>query len=74
MEAARSSETLVSYSNTIWQHNPEDLDLNGTPISLSRTTARLIYSPVIAVGTPKLHCHSISLLNFELFLSAFLLS
>jgi len=26
-EAARTSETLVSYHNT-WRHNPEDLDLN----------------------------------------------
>jgi hypothetical protein len=28
MEAARSSETLVSYRNTARRHNPEDLDLN----------------------------------------------
>jgi hypothetical protein len=28
MEAARSSETLVSYHITTWRHNPEDLDLN----------------------------------------------
>jgi hypothetical protein len=28
MEAARSSETLVSYSNTTRRQNPEDLDLN----------------------------------------------
>jgi hypothetical protein len=27
MEAAKSSETLVSYRNTKWRHNPEDLDL-----------------------------------------------
>jgi hypothetical protein len=27
MEAAGSSETLVSYRNTIWRHTPEDLDL-----------------------------------------------
>jgi hypothetical protein len=28
MEAAGSSETLVSYPNTTWRHNPEDLHLN----------------------------------------------
>jgi hypothetical protein len=28
MEAARSSETLVSYHSTTWSHNPEDLNLN----------------------------------------------
>jgi len=28
MDAARSSETLVSYSNITLSYNPEDLDLN----------------------------------------------
>jgi hypothetical protein len=27
MEAAKSSETLVSYRNTAWPYNPEDLDV-----------------------------------------------
>jgi len=28
MVAARSSKTLVSYCNTTWCQNPEDIDLN----------------------------------------------
>jgi hypothetical protein len=28
LEAARSSKTFVSYSNTTWHYNPEYLDLN----------------------------------------------
>jgi hypothetical protein len=27
MEAARSSETLISYRNTTWRYNPVDLDV-----------------------------------------------
>jgi len=27
MDAERTSETMVSYHNTSWRHNPEDLDL-----------------------------------------------
>jgi hypothetical protein len=28
IETAWTSETLISYHNTTWRHNPEDLDLN----------------------------------------------
>jgi hypothetical protein len=28
MEAAQTSEMLVSYHNATWPHNPEELDLN----------------------------------------------
>jgi hypothetical protein len=28
MEAARFSKTLVSYCNTTWHHNPENIDLD----------------------------------------------
>jgi hypothetical protein len=28
MEAARSSKTLVSYHNIMWQNNPEHINLN----------------------------------------------
>jgi hypothetical protein len=28
MEQARSFKMLVSYNNTTWRHNPEDLDFN----------------------------------------------
>jgi hypothetical protein len=31
IEAAWISETLMSYHNTTWHHNPEDLDLNLHP-------------------------------------------
>jgi len=32
MEAARSSETLVSYHNTTWHHGPEELNWNVFPV------------------------------------------
>jgi len=28
METAWSFETMISYQNTVWRHNPEDLELN----------------------------------------------
>jgi hypothetical protein len=31
MEAARSSEMLVSYCSTTWHHNPKHCDLNNHP-------------------------------------------
>jgi hypothetical protein len=36
MEAARSSETLVSYHITARRHNPEDGDMNKTEVFFKR--------------------------------------
>jgi hypothetical protein len=38
MDAARSSETLVSYI-TIWCHNPENLNLNGISLPANQVPA-----------------------------------
>jgi hypothetical protein len=45
MEAARSSETMVSYHITAWFHNPEDFDLNSGSSALC---------PLIKVRCPEL--------------------
>jgi hypothetical protein len=36
MEAAWTSEMLVSYDNTIWHHIPEDLTWNITAVKASK--------------------------------------
>jgi hypothetical protein len=41
MEAARSSETFVSYRNRIWRQNPEDPDLNHRHIYFFRGEHKL---------------------------------
>jgi len=51
MEAARSSEDLVSYCNTIWHHNLEDLNLNHHHHENSRLAFRR-YPVQISAGLP----------------------
>jgi hypothetical protein len=40
MEAARSSESFVSHRNTLWSHNPADLDLKLWLVNNNITTFR----------------------------------
>jgi hypothetical protein len=41
MEAERCSETLVSYCNTAWHHNPENFDIIFTTIKTSNLNSRI---------------------------------
>jgi hypothetical protein len=40
MEAARSSEMLVTYHNTTWHHNPENLDFDLYHMKTSKLTLK----------------------------------
>jgi hypothetical protein len=47
-------ETLVSYRNIIWRHNPEDLDLNFTAVKTNVTSNLCLVSGRIAKTNEKL--------------------
>jgi hypothetical protein len=49
MEAARSSETLVSYRITTRRHNPEDRNLNFDSYFSTTTIRVLILSEMITI-------------------------
>jgi hypothetical protein len=40
MKTALSSKTLVSYCNTMWHHNPEDLDMSPIQVPMAEKISK----------------------------------